>query len=469
MPAPAGQHQATAMGALMSQPTFGDELRRLRQQRGLSLKKFAQLVHYDSGYLSKIENGLKPPTPALAASCDAALEAGGGLVRLAGSRVAPAQQRRRHSGDSPAPYPFTLWEPDLIAEHALQLTGFDLALSRREALVGGTAVLAGAALVDPLRIWLLPSVSSSGREFRGLSEDEVFSMESGVHYLRTWAQRRGGGMARKTAAAQLRDLSDRLRSTRPGVLRDRAFLAGAQLARLVASLAWDADSDSEAQRYYLLSVQMAHVARDSGYAALALADLARQGLDLGRPQDALELAQLAQYGSRNSGGTKLHAFLLTRQAWAFAHLNCPREFRRAVGQAEDLFAEDNTLSCPTWLDSFDEAELFGVLGARYRDLASTEPRYVRVAEKYIHRALSVRSVDRIRNRTFDLIGLARTYLIMRELEQGCFVARQAVEINDEVLRGRPKRKLQDFCRELVPYKDVLVSRDFSEYVRHLSN
>ncbi|MGH3972523.1 MAG: helix-turn-helix domain-containing protein [Pseudonocardiaceae bacterium] len=37
----------------MGEPVFGDELRRQREQRGLSLKKFARLVHYDPGYLSR--------------------------------------------------------------------------------------------------------------------------------------------------------------------------------------------------------------------------------------------------------------------------------------------------------------------------------------------------------------------------------------------------------------------------------
>jgi transcriptional regulator with XRE-family HTH domain len=66
----------------MEQPDFGGELRRLRQQRGLSLKKFAQLVHYDPGYVSKIENGNKPPTATFAARCDAALGTGGSLSAL---------------------------------------------------------------------------------------------------------------------------------------------------------------------------------------------------------------------------------------------------------------------------------------------------------------------------------------------------------------------------------------------------
>ncbi|MCB5169686.1 helix-turn-helix domain-containing protein [Streptomyces bambusae] len=62
---------------------FGPALRRLRTERGLSLSALARLVHYSKGYLSKIENGGKPPTGDLARSCDAVLRAGGALAALA--------------------------------------------------------------------------------------------------------------------------------------------------------------------------------------------------------------------------------------------------------------------------------------------------------------------------------------------------------------------------------------------------
>lgn len=225
-----------------------------------------------------------------------------------------------------------------------------------------------------------------------------------------------------------------------------------------------------AQRYYVVAVKMAHVAREPAYAALAVADLARQSLDLARPQDALELIQLARYGSRNCQDAKLHALLLTRESWAFAHLNRPRDFRRAVAQAEDFFVEGNVTSCPNWLASFDEAEMFGVLGARHRDLALTsgEIQYSRAAEFYIEQALSIRSTEKIKSRTFDLIGLARTYLIMNEVEQACFVAHQAVDINHGDLHGRPKRKLQASCRELAPRHKTAAARDFTAYLHQLS-
>ncbi|GGP32806.1 nSTAND1 domain-containing NTPase [Streptomyces melanogenes] len=61
---------------------FAAELRRLRSLRGMSLTELARSVHYSKGYLSKIENGGKPPTLDVARRCDAVLDAGGGLTRL---------------------------------------------------------------------------------------------------------------------------------------------------------------------------------------------------------------------------------------------------------------------------------------------------------------------------------------------------------------------------------------------------
>ncbi|MFJ6718338.1 helix-turn-helix domain-containing protein [Streptomyces sp. NPDC091259] len=61
---------------------FAAELRRLRRRRNVSLSELARSIHYSKGYLSKIENGRKPPTPDVARRCDQALGAGGELVRL---------------------------------------------------------------------------------------------------------------------------------------------------------------------------------------------------------------------------------------------------------------------------------------------------------------------------------------------------------------------------------------------------
>ncbi|MFC5721018.1 XRE family transcriptional regulator [Streptomyces gamaensis] len=57
-------------------------LRSLRQERGISLAKLAGLTFYTKGYLSKVENGEKPLTLAVARACDDALKTEGLLERV---------------------------------------------------------------------------------------------------------------------------------------------------------------------------------------------------------------------------------------------------------------------------------------------------------------------------------------------------------------------------------------------------
>ncbi len=87
--------------AALSARAFGERLRTLRVERGLSLAELSGLVHYSKGYLSKVENGDKPPTVQLARGCDQALGADGGLLRLligtptpSGPKPARTTQRR---------------------------------------------------------------------------------------------------------------------------------------------------------------------------------------------------------------------------------------------------------------------------------------------------------------------------------------------------------------------------------------
>src|SRR5262249_37526298 len=68
---------------------FGIELRRRRLEAGLSLTEFSNRIHYSKGYLSRIETGAKPAGSDFARRCDAALDAGGELARLAPEPVGP--------------------------------------------------------------------------------------------------------------------------------------------------------------------------------------------------------------------------------------------------------------------------------------------------------------------------------------------------------------------------------------------
>lgn len=60
--------------------SFGAELRAARLARHVSVRELARRVHYCHSYVSKVENGVKPPTLKFARQCDEALGLRGTLV-----------------------------------------------------------------------------------------------------------------------------------------------------------------------------------------------------------------------------------------------------------------------------------------------------------------------------------------------------------------------------------------------------
>ncbi|MFG2824648.1 ATP-binding protein [Kitasatospora sp. NPDC048365] len=59
----------------LGQVTFGERLRRLREERGVSLAELARATNYSKSYLSRVETGARHGTEALAACCAEALGA----------------------------------------------------------------------------------------------------------------------------------------------------------------------------------------------------------------------------------------------------------------------------------------------------------------------------------------------------------------------------------------------------------
>jgi transcriptional regulator with XRE-family HTH domain len=73
--------------------SFGAQLRACRDAAGISMGELSRRVNYSKGYLSKIENDLKPPNPTVAKLCDAMLGADGRLI--AAARERPTLDRRQ--------------------------------------------------------------------------------------------------------------------------------------------------------------------------------------------------------------------------------------------------------------------------------------------------------------------------------------------------------------------------------------
>jgi transcriptional regulator with XRE-family HTH domain len=67
--------------------TFGERMRALMAERGISVRQLATMAHCDPGYLSRVSRDLKRPSPGMAAALDHALDAGGQLAALVPGRT----------------------------------------------------------------------------------------------------------------------------------------------------------------------------------------------------------------------------------------------------------------------------------------------------------------------------------------------------------------------------------------------
>src|SRR4051812_38908077 len=76
-------------------PTFGERMRALMVERGVSLRMLAKAVQFDPAYLSRVANNRQTPSTMLAAALDEALDTGGELAQLAQALKKQAHPRGR--------------------------------------------------------------------------------------------------------------------------------------------------------------------------------------------------------------------------------------------------------------------------------------------------------------------------------------------------------------------------------------
>lgn len=173
-------------------------------------------------------------------------------------------------------------------------------MKRRDALAAGGALVVGTALTETLERWLVPLRKPVTRQSGAPEETELERIEAGVAALRHWDDRWRLGISRKAVVAQLSEVADMAGEIRSAAIQPRLFLAMAELSRIAAAMSYDEGDHPSAQKYYTLSLRAAHQAGPDYelYGVGVLADMARQMLDLHRPQDALEISRLALDGAR---------------------------------------------------------------------------------------------------------------------------------------------------------------------------
>ncbi|MFC8916591.1 hypothetical protein ACGF5F_30960 [Streptomyces sp. NPDC047821] len=333
----------------------------------------------------------------------------------------------------------------------------DLMLARRGFLGTSLALAAGPALIEPMQRWLVPTPAAeparaepaAQRRSTRLSRAELDLLESTTVMFRQWDAQCGGGLRRKAVVGQLHEVTDLLQEPQPAPTAKRLFQCAAELAELAGWMSYDVGLQPTAQKYFVLALHAAKEAGDKPLGSYILSSMSRQMIHLGRPDDALELIHLAQYGSRDCATARTQAMLYAMEARAYANMGQPSKCKRAVRMAEDTFADvglDGEPE-PDWIRFFSEAELNGENAHSYRDLAyvaGRSPTYASLAEPVMEKAVDLFSKDEDHQRSYalNLVGMATVHLLKREPEQATKLAEQALGVARRVRSERVNTRLR---------------------------
>ncbi|GAA2968157.1 hypothetical protein [Streptomyces enissocaesilis] len=334
----------------------------------------------------------------------------------------------------------------------------DLMLARRGFLGTSLALAAGPALIEPMQRWLVPGspavpdrpeTAASSRRPSRLSGPELDLLESTTMMFRQWDAQCGGGLRRKAVVGQLHEVTDLLQEPQPEATSKRLFKCAAELAELAGWMSYDVGLQPTAQKYFVLALHAAKEAGDKPFGSYVLSSMSRQMIHLGRPDDALELVHLAQYGSRDCATPRTQAMLYAMEARAYANIGQPSKCKRAVRMAEDTFADAGLDGEPEpdWIRFFSEAELNGENAHSYRDLAyvaGRSPAYASLSEPVMERAVELFGKDDEHQRSYalNLIGMATVHLLKREPEQSVVLAEKALAVARRVRSERVNNRLR---------------------------
>lgn len=325
----------------------------------------------------------------------------------------------------------------------------DLVVGSRDLRAEEADIASGDALLDAVeqialgQPALVPDLFSLPR----ISVQHVAQIEQVSNAFRRWDNEFGGGMRRKAVVGQLNEAAELLkRSFQDERVARRLFSAVADLAQLAGWMSYDLQLHATAQRYFLLGMHLAKDAGDRPQVGRMLYCLARQMIDLQRPREALDLAQTGVYAIRRSTTPKTMALLHVIEARAHAGMGQARDCSRALGAAQDAFAQAGKDTDPAWCGFFEEGELYGLLGVTLRDLALADPdnayRHASEARQWIEQAIERRPRHFLRNRVMDMDGLAVVNLLLGEPEAAGEAAAAAMNMAGAVTSARVMTRLR---------------------------
>jgi transcriptional regulator with XRE-family HTH domain len=394
---------------------FGAEVRRLRQNVGMSQADLGKELFVHKDLIRKIEAAERMPSEELVKRCDEVLDASGALRRL--------------------------W-PMLERERRLRLSR-------------DTANMAAAFRSDatdrPVLDWLLASTQDA-RHLRADDEAASDAAEQ-LGQLRNVDHAQGAGQTYTAVVAILDCDLHTLIPHEPAIAAGFLELAGYE--------AVDLGADGIAQRHYLRALDVVTAYGDRLYGGYLIAvSLAHLALHCGDADQAARLAAAALRGTEHQTSPAVRAAFRAVLARAHARRGDEAACAAALLQVEADLSRSQNAEEPAWIRYFGEADLADEKAHCFFDLGLHE-----LAQREATQAVTLLGPGRGRRLAIDTALHAASLARARQIEHACAIGRQAVDHAAGLASFRSAHRIALMMAELQPHADLPVVRDLAEYAQ----
>ena len=390
--------------------SFGALLRKYRLDAGISLRKLAREINYSQGQVSKVENGLKPPSAMFAKLCDRVLGTDGALAA-----ALPPQPSRTEPAK-----PDEVWVLGLDESGALHYAE----LPRRQILAGAGALLGyavtrgGRPAVDEQTFAVLRASFDQNRALGTMTSPAIVlaPVIAHVHTLRTLA------------------------IDSPEPMRSDLLLLAARGAEYAGWMSQEAGRETDALRWTDRAVMLA-VGRDPHLASFALFRQAEMAMYQHDPMRTVELARRAQ--EDRSASPRIRGLAARCEAQGHALAGDVRGFEEALERAVDLLAVREPDQGPVLGSASVRDDMALVRGWSLYDLGQP-----REAAELLDEQLPM--IPRAARRARARFGIRRALAHAQsgEIDQACAAAREVMVDAAQVDSATIRLDLRELSRTL---------------------
>lgn len=338
----------------------------------------------------------------------------------------------------------------------------DESVKRRRFLAHAAAVTMGAGcFAADSGSWVAAAEHTPAPGRIGMTD--VRQVEAATRALRALDYQYGGGFCRDAVVAQLSWGQQMLRASSAEPVKDRLFVALADLHNLAGWTSFDSGLIDAARTHFGHALELARSGKNDPLVANILYRMGRVYLHQDAATDALKLFQLGQLAAQEAGSELAVAVLCANEAWAYAMLGKAEHAQKQINRTKDEFSRADHSGAESWVRFFDETDLYAMIGTVHTVLAQkADRRYTKFAIPALSKAIDAYGDDMARSKAFTMSALATNHLMEGDVDHGVRIGRSAVDLAEYIKSARTRDRMRPLKAEADKRANNADARDLSE-------